>query len=121
MGDPSEPPSFTSALNRRSAVARIRTNIRRWNYDSIVIQKRANRTSNVILSEPEVEDVLARPIEERRGIEGARVAMGQTQARRYIRVIYVPGPDEESLFVITGYQLGANALRALRRRRRRRR
>lgn len=36
-------------------------------------------------------------------------------------VIYVPDPVPDSVFVITAYQLGAKALKALRRRRRRRR
>jgi hypothetical protein len=35
--------------------------------------------------------------------------------------IYVPDPLPDSVFVVTAYQLGPNALRALRRRRRRRR
>ena len=64
----------------------------------------------------EVEDVLRRPIE-RRG--ASRVALGQTQAGRYLRVIYVPDPVPDSVFVITAYQLGPKALRALPRRRRR--
>lgn len=38
---------------------------------------------------------------------------------RYLRVIYVPDPEPESAFVITAYDLGPKALKALRRRRRR--
>ena len=72
------------------------------------------------VAEHEVEEVLRRPIEDRPGREGARVALGQTEAGRYLRVIYVPDPAPGSAFVITAYQLGAKALRALRRRRRRR-
>ena len=68
------------------------------------------------VDEDEVEDVLVRPIEDRPGREGSRVAPGQTQAGRYLRVIYVPDPEPESLFVITAYDLGPKALRALRRR-----
>jgi hypothetical protein len=70
--------------------------------------------------EQEVEDVLGRPLEDRPGRERSRVALGQTQAGRYLRVIYVPDPLPDSVFVVTAYQLGPNALRALRRRRRRR-
>lgn len=70
--------------------------------------------------EREVEEVLRRPLEDRRGREGSRVALGQTQAGRYLRVIYVPDPLPDSVFVVTAYQLGPNALRALRRRLRRR-
>jgi hypothetical protein len=71
--------------------------------------------------EREVEEVLRRPLEDRPGREGSRIALGQTQAGRYLRVIYVPDPRPDSVFVVTAYQLGPNALRALRRRRRRRR
>lgn len=70
------------------------------------------------VSEEEVEDVLARPLEDRPGSEGVRVAIGQTRGGRYLRVVYVPDPESDSLFVITAYELGPKALRALRRRRR---
>lgn len=73
------------------------------------------------VDESEVEDVLARPLEDRPGKEGARVALGRTRSGRYLRVIYVPDPAPDSVFVITAYQLGPKALRALRRRRRRKR
>jgi len=73
------------------------------------------------VSESEVEDVLTRPIEDRPGKEGARVAVGQTRGGRYLRVIYVPDPPPGGIFVITAYPLGPKAQRALRRRRRRKR
>lgn len=69
------------------------------------------------VSEREAEDVLRRPIEDRAGCDGARVAIGQTRAGRYLRVIYVPDPEPESLFVVTAFDLGPKALRALKRRR----
>ena len=69
------------------------------------------------VQENEVEEVLAKPIEDRPGTEGSRVAIGQTEAGRYLRVIYVPDPVPDSAFVITGYDLGPKALKALRRRR----
>lgn len=69
------------------------------------------------VTEREVEDVLTRPIEDRAGSEGARVALGQTEAGRYLKVIYVPDPEPGSVFVITSYDLGPKALKALRRRR----
>ena len=69
------------------------------------------------VSEAEVEDVLARPNEDRPGSEGSRVALGQTEAGRYLKVIYVPDPVPNSVFVITAYDLGPKALKALRRRR----
>jgi hypothetical protein len=76
---------------------------------------------NHSVTEEEVEEVLAKPGEDRRGYEGARVAIGQTEAGRYLRVIYVPDPEPGSVFVITAYELCRKALKAYRRRRRRRR
>jgi len=73
------------------------------------------------VTEDEVREVLVRPLEDRPGSEGSRVAVGQTRGGRYLRVIYVPDPEPDSLFVITAYELGPKALRALRRRRRRKR
>jgi len=72
------------------------------------------------VAEQDVEDVLRRPMEDRPGREGARVALGRSRAGRYLRIIYVPDAVHDSVFVITAYRLGAKALRALRRRRRRR-
>ncbi len=65
----------------------------------------------------EVEDVLRSPGEDRPGREGSRVAIGQTEAGRYLRVIYVP--EEDGAFVITAYELKGKPLLAYRRRRRR--
>ncbi len=68
--------------------------------------------------EGEVEDVLIRPGEDRPGQEGSRVATGQTRAGRMLRVIYVPDPVPDSVFVITAYELSGKPLKAYRRRRR---
>ena len=68
------------------------------------------------VSEEEAEDVLTRPLEDRPGSEGARVALGQTRTGRYLRVVYVPDEEPEAVFVITAYDLSPKALRALRRR-----
>jgi len=70
--------------------------------------------------ESEVEDVLSSPGEDRPGREGSRVAIGQTQAGRYLRVIYVLDPEPASVFVITAYELKGKPLIAYRRRRHRR-
>jgi hypothetical protein len=70
------------------------------------------------INEDEVQDVLTHPGEDRPAKEGSRVAMGQTSAGRYLRVIYVPDPEPESVFVITAYELTGKPLRAFRRRRR---
>ena len=71
------------------------------------------------VTESEVEDVLARPLEDRPGRDDSRVALGQTQAGRYLRVVYVPDPVPNSVFVITAFDLGPKAKHALRRRRKR--
>jgi hypothetical protein len=69
------------------------------------------------VTEDEARQVLAAPGEDRPGAEGARVAIGQTESGRYVRIIYVPDPDGEGLFVITGYQLVGKPLAAYKRRR----
>jgi hypothetical protein len=71
------------------------------------------------VTEEEVEEVIRRPGEDRRGREGARVAIGQTRAGRFLRVIYVPDPEPESIFIITAYELRGKPLTAYRRRQRR--
>jgi len=71
------------------------------------------------VTEDEVADVLSNPGEDRPGREGSRVALGQTRSGRYVRVIYVPDPVPESVFVITAYALRGKPLTAYRRRRRR--
>ena len=73
------------------------------------------------VTEEDVEDVLRRPIEDRPGRDGSRVALGRTESGRHLRIIYVPDPIPDSVFVITAYPLGWKALRALRRRHRRKR
>jgi hypothetical protein len=71
------------------------------------------------VTEKEVRDVLERPLEDRPGVEGSRVVLGRTRAGRYLRVVYVPDPIPNSVFVITSYELGPKAKHALRRRRKR--
>ena len=70
--------------------------------------------------EAEVEDVLIKPGEDRPGKANSRVSIGQTKAGRYLRVIYVPDPEPDSVFVITAYELVGKPLKAYRRRSRRR-
>ena len=69
------------------------------------------------VDEVEVIEVLEKPGEDRAGSEGSRVALGQTAAGRYLRVIYVPDPQPDSVFVITAYELAGKPLAAFRRRR----
>lgn len=70
--------------------------------------------------ESEVEDVLRNPGEDRPARDGSRVAIGQTQNGRYLRVIYTPDPRPGSAFVITAYELTGKPLAAYKRRQRRR-
>jgi len=70
------------------------------------------------VDECEVEEVLTRPGEDRPGREGSRVAIGRTREGRVPRVIYVPDPQPDSVFVITAYELRGKPLTAYRRRRR---
>jgi hypothetical protein len=71
------------------------------------------------VTEDEVAEILRRPGEDRHGREGSRVAIGQTRTGRFLRVIYVPDPEPESIFVITAYELRGKPLTAYRRRQRR--
>lgn len=70
--------------------------------------------------ENEVENVLKKPGEDRPGKENSRIAFGQTKKGRYLRVIYVPDPEPDSVFVITAYDLIGKPLKTYRRRSRRR-
>ena len=72
------------------------------------------------MNESEVEYVLYHPGEDRPGANGSRVAIGQTEAGQYLRVIYVPDREPDSVFVITAYEIVGKPLLAYRRRRRRR-
>lgn len=71
------------------------------------------------MAEEEVKAVLYRPMEDRPGERGVRIALGQTHAGRYLPVVYVPDPVPNSVFVSTAYELGPKTKRAVRRRRRR--
>lgn len=73
------------------------------------------------VEEHEVEEVLERPGEDRRGRHDSRVVIGQTRAGRYLRVIYVPDSQSNSVFVITAYDLSGKPLTAYKRRMKRRR
>ena len=72
------------------------------------------------VQEHEVEDVLRSPSEDRSGRDDSRVATGQTQGGRYLRVIYKRDPGPDRFFVITAYELTGKPLTAYRRRMRRR-
>jgi hypothetical protein len=63
------------------------------------------------VTEEEVEAVLLRPGEDLPAKNGARQALGQTAAGRFLRVIYVPDPDPNSVFVITHLSCAVNHCR----------
>jgi hypothetical protein len=71
------------------------------------------------VTEDEVRQVLARYGEEFVGSDDSRIRVGQTEAGRYLQVVFVPDPGGASAFVVTAYDLTPNAKRAYRRRRRR--
>lgn len=70
------------------------------------------------VTEEEVEEVMRRPGDDFAGREDSRIALGQTDAGRYLQVVYVPDADRLGAFVITAYDLQGKALAAYRRRRR---
>ena len=70
------------------------------------------------ITENEVEDILIHPLKDLRGRDESRMAIGQTEAGRYLKVIYTIDPVPDSVFVITAYELGAKTKRAVRRKRR---
>ena len=55
--------------------------------------------------EEEIEEILIHSVEDRPGRDGSRVAIGKTHGGKYLRVIYVPDPEPNSVFVITAYEL----------------
>lgn len=71
------------------------------------------------IHEREVFEVLRRPGERFRRGDGSFVADGQTEAGRYLRVIYREYQVDDYMFVITAYDLRGKAKQAYRRRRKR--
>jgi hypothetical protein len=67
--------------------------------------------------EAEVEEILRHPGDDFPGRRNSRIALGQTEAGRYLQVVYLPDPDRRSVFVVTAYDLRGKALAAYRRRR----
>src|SRR5271157_5822582 len=91
-----------------------------WSCASGSIQKPVCRTFSIIASpEEEVQQVLSRTGEEFPGRDRSRIRLGQTEAGRYLQVVYVPDNVGESAFVVTAFDLTPKAKRALRRRQRR--
>lgn len=72
------------------------------------------------VTEAEVTWILMHPGEDGPSSEGSRQVLGQTEAGRYLRVIYVPDEEGDGVFVITAYPLTGKQLQAYRRRQRKR-
>ena len=72
-------------------------------------------------TEEEVRQVLVRRGDDFQGRRSSRIRFGQTLAGRYLKVIYVPDEERDSVFVITAYDLRGKAMKAFRRRQRRKR
>ncbi len=51
--------------------------------------------------------------------DGARMTEGQTQGGRFLRVVYRVNEIDDSILIVTAYDLSPKALTALRKRRRR--
>lgn len=66
----------------------------------------------------EVLDYLATEVHTGRG--NTRVLEGPTAAGQALRVVYLPEPAADALFVVTAYELRGKALQAYRKRRRKR-
>jgi hypothetical protein len=73
------------------------------------------------VTEEEVRQVLAKPGDDFPGTGDSRIALGQTQAGRYLQVVYLPKEAVDDVLVITAYDLTRKAKTAYRRRRRRKR
>jgi hypothetical protein len=71
------------------------------------------------VSEEEVRQILSRAGEEIPGSDRSRIRLGQTDAGRYLQVVYVPDFIGDGVFVVTAFDLTPKAKRAFRRRQRR--
>ena len=71
------------------------------------------------IREEEVEQILRGRGEDYAAKRQSRMKLGQTEAGRYLQVIYVPDDDGEGVFVVTAYELRGKAKKAYRRRQRR--
>lgn len=90
----------------------------RWNLDSVTELPHFYEKHGV--HPEEVEEVLARPAENRKGSEGSMVAIGATSTGLVLKVIYVLDEVGDGAFVVTAYPLSGKTLLAFHRRMRRR-
>jgi hypothetical protein len=73
------------------------------------------------VTEEEVRQVMSRAGQELPGGDGSRIRLGQTEAGRYLQIVYVPDKGAESAFVVTAFDMSPKAKQAYRRRQRRKR
>ena len=73
------------------------------------------------VSEQEVIEVLARPLERVAGRDDSFITIGRTRAGRILKIIHAPTRDEDGIFIISAFDLPAKQVRALKRRLKRRR
>jgi hypothetical protein len=73
------------------------------------------------VTEEGVRQVLVGRGDDFQGRRKSHIRFGQTLAGRYLKVVYVPDEDRNSVFVITAYDLKGKALKAFRRQQRRKR
>lgn len=71
------------------------------------------------ITQAEAVEALESSLEDRPGRDGSRIALGRTESGRYIRVVYIPDPDDNSVFVVTACDLKSREKQALARRMRR--
>jgi hypothetical protein len=71
------------------------------------------------VTDEEVQQVLSRRGEEFPGRDNSRIRLGQTEAGRYLQVVYVPDEIGDGAFVVTAFDLTPKAKQAFRRRQRR--
>jgi hypothetical protein len=73
------------------------------------------------VAEEEVIQVLSSRGDDFRGRGDSMIRFGQTEAGRYLKVIYVPDEYGDGMFVVTAYEMKNNERKAYRRRHRRKR
>jgi hypothetical protein len=73
------------------------------------------------VSEKEVLEVLAAPLERLRGRDTSSVTIGRTRSGRLLKVVDASANDGDGVFVITAFDLPPKQIRALNRRLKRRR
>jgi hypothetical protein len=71
------------------------------------------------VTEEEVRQVMHRTGLDYPEGRNARARLGQTEAGRHLKVVYVPDERQHSAFVVTAYELRGKALKAYRRTKRR--